>query len=343
MKHPFYLTLVLGMLSLSACGNPDTAAREPDRQVAVRILRAEKTHRTETLRFLGTVEAEQEMKASFKFGGKIQALHFDDNQWVGKGTLLAELDTRELRARKEKALESLKKAERDLARMEKLHSREIIALSSSQDARSTAVLAAAELKMVEDRLRHARIRAPFTGRIREKRAEAWEVIGAGVPVAILTRMDPILIKMTVADHDLRTVTTGREVSVRVDTDPEKDFRGHVIRIETSADPLSRAFSAEIRVPNPGEVLRPGQIARVTLLNPVPEPAVYLPLDCILGFGESPYVYAVHEDKASRSPVRIGRLIDGAAEILEGVNPGDRIVVSGQEYLTHGLSVLVTDG
>ena len=168
MKATSPLILLIGLLFLSACGNPDTAAREPDKQVAVRLLAAERSHRNETLRFIGTVEADLETKLSFKFGGKIRALRFDDNDPVRKGALLAELDTAELLAQREKARESLKKAERDLARMETLRSKNIIALSSSQDARSAAVLASAELKMVEDRLRNARILAPFTGRIREK-------------------------------------------------------------------------------------------------------------------------------------------------------------------------------
>jgi membrane fusion protein (multidrug efflux system) len=278
------------------------------------------------------------MKLSFKFGGKIRALRFDDNERVKKGAILAELDTVELLAQREKARESLKKAERDLARMEKLQSRNIISLSSSQDARSTAILASAELKMVEDRLKHARIRAPFTGRIREKRAEALEVVGSGVPVAVLTRMDPIVVKITVADHDLQKVKTGSGVSIHVDTYPQEVFRGCIRRVDTSADPLSRTFRAEILVQNPDEKLRPGQIARVTLVNPDLEPAVFLPMDCILGFGEAPYVYVVKGKKAFRRPVRIGRILEGDVEILKGVSPGDRIVISGQEYLTHGLSV-----
>jgi RND family efflux transporter MFP subunit len=282
------------------------------------------------------------MKLSFKFGGKIRALRFDDNERVKKGAILAELDTVELLAQSEKARESLKKAERDLGRMEKLHSQNIIALSSSQNARSTAVLASAELKMVEDRLKHARILAPFTGRIREKRAEALEVVGAGVPVAVLTRMDPIVVEITVADHDLEKVKPGLEVSVHVDTCPDKAFKGHIRSLDTSADPLSRAFSVEIQVPNPDESLHPGQIARVTLVNTDSEPAVFLPLDCILGFGEAPYVYVVKEKKAFRCPVGIGRILERDVEILEGVNPGDRVVVSGQEYLTHHLPVRVTN-
>lgn len=343
MKRFSFLIFIPGILALSACTNSDTAAREPERRVPVRVLEAKRSQRSETLRFLGTVEADLEMKLSFTFGGKIRTLRFDEHDRVEKGALLAELDTVELLARKEKAGENLQKAKRDLARMEKLHSREIIPLASSQDARSAAVLASAELKMVEDRLKHARIRAPFSGRIREKRAEAGEVAGAGVPVAVLTRMDPIVVNITIADHDLPKVTPGLEVSVRVDTYPREVFKGPVRRVDTSADPLSRAFSAEVLIPNPDEKLRPGQIARVTLVNTDLDPAVFLPMDCLLGFGEAPYVYVVEGDTAYRRPVGVGRILEGDIEILTGVKAGDRIVVSGQEYLTHGLSVQLANG
>lgn len=342
MNKLIFLIVPMALLCGNGCDNADPVVTEKTQDLPVRIITVSKEKRTQLLRFLGTVETDREAKLSFKIGGKIAALHFEDDQWVKKGEFLAELDTRELLATKEKALENKKKTKRDLERMEKLHQRNIVPLSSSQDAESAYVLASAELKRVEDHLRNAFIRAPFSGRIREKLAEVSEVVGSGVPVAILTSMDPILIKITVSDHDLRYISKGMEAQVFVDTFPDTSFAGTVRNIGTSADTLSRSFQAEILVHNKDEKLRPGQIARIHIRHETAAPSIFIPMDCILGFGDNPYVYEVAEGRARRLSVKVDRFLGEEAEITEGLAEGDCVVISGQEYLREGLPVRVVE-
>jgi membrane fusion protein (multidrug efflux system) len=72
------------------------------------------------------------------------------------------------------------------------------------------------------------------------------------------------------------------------------------------------------------------------------PAVFVPLDCILGFGENPYVYTVLDGRAQRKTVTIGRLLEEDAEVKEGLSVGDRVVVAGQEYLKEGLPIQIVE-
>lgn len=340
MKHINHLIQILFPLLLLTCSNADTKTIKEVKKIPVEVMRLSLEQRAEVLNLLGTVEAHREMNVAFKIGGKIITLNFDEGDSVKRGKLLAELDTEVLHAQREKAQENKRKARRDLERMEKLFKRKIVPLSSSQDARSLYISAGAELKMVEDRLKSSRISAPFSGRITQKLAEAGEIVGPGTPIARLTEMNPILVKAAIPDHFINRVQIGKAVQIRVDSHPQEIFKGAVHHLETSADPVSRTFRMEVRIDNAREKLRPGLIARVKLVHREKAPALYIPLDSILGFGSNAFVFVVKNQIAEKRHVIIGKIISEEVEILEGLNTGETVVVSGHAYLKHRQPVLM---
>jgi membrane fusion protein (multidrug efflux system) len=256
---------------------------------------------------------------------------------------LARLDINELLARKEKALENKKKAKRDMDRMEKLFKENIVPESSYQDAKSLFVSTAAELRIVEEGLNDSSIRAPFTGRIVKKLTEVGEIVGAGTPLAILAEIDPVVVKAAVPDNFIRKIRTGQMVSVRADSYPQQIFEGVIHRLETTADPLSRTFGMEVRLANPGEKLRPGLIAQVEVVLRKKESGITIPLDTIMSFGSHPTVFVVKNLIAEKRMIRTGDIVGEDIEVLEGLVPSEMVVISGQEYLKNGQSVVIEKG
>jgi len=340
MKRTGLLIYPLALLLLVSCTNGETQNIRDTKEVSVEVMEVRKQPREDALNLLGTVEADREMRVSFKIGGKIRRLSFNEGDLVRRGTLLADLDTTELLAQREKAVENKNKAKRDLDRMDRLFRERIIPRASFQDAETLFRTAHAELKIVEDKLGNSVIRAPFTGRIIRKVSEEGEVVGSGNPVAILTDMDPILVKAAVPDNFIRNVRNGQEVCVKVDSYPGEIFRGTITRLETTADPLSRTFNMEIRVSNPLEKLRPGLIAQVRVPYGKKESVICIPLDAVVGFGNSPSVFVVVDSAARRRIIRTGKISGERVEVLEGLVPGEKVVIAGQEYLGHGKEVLI---
>lgn len=329
-----------GILFLNACSAVETKTIEEAKKVPVEVIQVSKEALEEVLNLLGSVEVHHEMKVGFKIGGKVTNLAFAEGDPVKEGTVLAKIDIIELLARKEKALEVKNKAHRDLDRMERLFNEHIVPLSSFQDAQTSFISAQAELKIVLDSLENSVISAPFTGRITRKLSEAGEIVNPGTPVYILTEMDPILVKAAVPDFFIRKIKKGQKALVKVDSHPDEVFTGRIVRLETSADPLSRTFRMEIELPNPAEKLRPGLIAQVKVSDGNKEPVIAIPLDAVTGFGASPTVFVVKDAMAERRIIKTGKLMEERVEILEGLAPGDLVVVAGQEYLSHGDRVLI---
>lgn len=334
---------LLGMLFVLACSDGRTEVPKEVKKISVEVIQIHKQPREELLKLLGTVEANREMKVAFKIGGKIKSLAFEEGQLIEEDSLLGELDTIELMAKKEKAFENRNKAKRDLDRMEKLFNKKITPLASFQDAGSLYISAEAELKIVQDSLENSSIKAPFTGRIIKKLSEVGEVVSPGSPIAILAEIDPILVKASVPDNFIRKVKAGQTACVRVDSYPQKIFKGTINRLETTADPLSRTFRMEVRISNTGEKLRPGLIARVEVIHRKKGDGIFIPLDAIVEFGSSPTVYVVKDLMAEKRIIKTGDIMGENVEALEGLIPGEEVVISGQTYLKDKQPVLIDRG
>jgi RND family efflux transporter MFP subunit len=334
------MVLCFLLLWAAACTRGETKSPASLKKVPVQALRIAEEPKEEVLRLLGTIEADREFNVAFTIGGKIEHLAFEEGQLIRKGALLGRLETTELMARKAKALENKSKAERDLKRIKRLYQQNIVPKVSFQDTRSLLVQADAELTIIQDHLRNSTVRAPFSGRITDKRAEPGEIVAAGVPIALLTDTDPILVRAAVPDNLIRLVRKGQDVSVRVDAFPERPFRGTVFRLESRADPLSRTICAEIRIPNPDDRLKPGFIAKVEIRRPIKRSGIFIPLDAVVGFGADPAVFVVYEGTAERRLIETGKIMGEKIEVLEGLEPGEMLVIAGQSFLKDTQSVRI---
>jgi membrane fusion protein (multidrug efflux system) len=340
MSGVIWSFVLLGSLILFGCSSDADEATTEENKVPVSVTAVRQEVNRRLLNVLGTVEANRDLKVSFEIGGKIRSIAFEEGQAIEKGESLAELDSTELLARKRKAIENRRKAKRDRDRMERLYRKAIVPLSSYQDAQSALVSAEAELKIVQENLDSSVLRAPFAGRITQKFSEIGEVVAPGTPIAVLAEIDPALVKAAVPDTLIQKVKPGQRAVIGVDSAPQKRFEGVVTRLETSADPLSRTFSIEVRLENPDEVLRPGLIARVEVMDDSKGLGVFIPLDAVLDFGANPTVFVVRDGTAERRVVKMGEMAGAEVEILEGLVPDELVVVSGQEYLDDQQPVLI---
>ena len=107
--------------------------------------------------------------------------------------------------------------------------------------------------------------------------------------------------------------TGQPAHIRVGSYPNRLFAGVTHYLETTADPLSRTFRMEIRLANPEEKLRPGQIANAKVYIRHQDDGVFIPLDAVIGLGADPAVYVVKDYKAERRRIQTGAIIGQTVE------------------------------
>jgi RND family efflux transporter MFP subunit len=188
-------------------------------------------------------------------------------------------------------------------------------------------------------LRYSTVTAPFAGIITQRFVDPGALIQAGTAngAAIVTLMNfaKVRLQVPVPELEASRVAAGQPVSVSTENLPGKLFEGTVARFTYALDVASRTMLAEVSLDNPELLLRPGMLVTAKLGIERHENAALLPSDAIAMEKTNAFVYAVQGDKAVKRPIKLGFTDGKNAEVLEGVKPGDTLVLVGQRSMSDG--------
>ncbi|MFQ5894586.1 MAG: efflux RND transporter periplasmic adaptor subunit [Nitrospinota bacterium] len=207
-------------------------------------------------------------------------------------------------------------------------------------ARAEVERARARVARIRDDLRKTTIRAPVTGFVARKHVEVGQWVERGGRVADLIAIDRVHARIGVAERHIRFLRVGDPARVLLDALPGQVFRGRVSAIIPQADTASRNFPVKVELTNtPDFQIKSGMFARVAIQYGEARRAVLIPKDALLSRERGHAVFVVVGTQASLRPVQVGREVEGLIQVLDGkVDPGDMVVVEGNETLYDGVRV-----
>jgi membrane fusion protein (multidrug efflux system) len=167
-----------------------------------------------------------------------------------------------------------------------------------------------------------------------------EFVGRGEPVVELVDTDKVEVEVNVPELDVKYLRAGEEVLLRVDALPEETFSGRIEFVSYKADPLTKTFRVKVLVENQAGRIRPGMIVRVAMLRQVVPDALTAPLFALVDKGGERILFVEQDGIARSRTVSLG-IIDGdRVQITQGLEPGDRLIVTGQTQVEDGIRVQV---
>jgi multidrug efflux system membrane fusion protein len=194
------------------------------------------------------------------------------------------------------------------------------------------------------------VRAPFDGELGVRHVEVGQYLTAGTQIVTLTDLSTLYVNFTVTEKDSAALKVGQTVRILVDAYPGRTFESKITTIEPQIAADTRNIRVQATLGNPDNILKPGMFATTTVVLPdkpavitVPETAIDYTL-----YGDS--VFLITEKKTDdgktsltvvRTFVRTGNRVNGRAEVLSGLKPGDRVVAVGQLKLQSGAAVAVS--
>ena len=124
--------------------------------------------------------------------------------------------------------------------------------------------------------------------------------------------------------------------------PEEKMTGKITLISQTLKAMSRTVSVEITIDNPSHKLKPGMFAKVNIPVKVQEDAIVVRRSAILEdkTSDEKHLFVINGNVAQKREIKTGIIRSDAVEILSGVKSGDKVVVSGQNYLKGGETVAV---
>lgn len=195
--------------------------------------------------------------------------------------------------------------------------------------------------IAQRRLDKTVISAPFGGYVTQRRVEMGQNLAIGDPVMAMADFNTMRVRIHLNERDYVHLDKDDPVTVRVDAFSDTSFPGRVDKIGIMADPRTNTFEIEILVENPGIILKAGLTARVSIRTEVIHDAIMIAQNCVIFRESGKEVFVVEEDnRAAPRKVKLGRVRGSTVRILDGIAPGDHLVVTGAQYLKPGDKVAI---
>jgi HlyD family secretion protein len=184
--------------------------------------------------------------------------------------------------------------------------------------------------------------APFDGVIADVNISVGSRVGPQAPVAHLIS-EALEARIEVQESAISQVEDGQSASLQVTAYPGQDFPGVVTSVSPAADPKSRTFAVRVTPVEGQELLRSGMFANLDILAQENKNTVLAPREAIVHGENEPFVYIVMDDNTvEERTITTGLYDQNRIEILQGLQPGDVVVVAGQSSLEDGSKTEITN-
>jgi len=288
----------------------------------------------------GETDASEDVQLSAEQSGAVEWIGPREGARVKKGELLAKIDLSSLKAGLDSAQAAFDLTEALYQRRKRLAERKVINQEALDHSETDRAVARGNLEQARVEYERGFVRAPVDGRVNKVFVDEGEFINRGEPVMNLVNVDRIEVNLNVPEMDVRFFLPGQDAGVRVDALPGRTWKGAVDFVAFKADPATKTFPVKVVVENDGQEIRPGMIARVSLVRRVIPDAVMVPLFALVDKGGERLLYVVEDGKARAREVELGVIDGDRVQILQGLKPGERLIVKGQTEVEEGMKVEV---
>jgi membrane fusion protein, multidrug efflux system len=334
-------------------------AEQPAPPPAVLVQVAELRSMTKQAEFVGRAEALEKVDLRARVQGFLGPRLFKDGDDVKEGQVVFTIDKESFEAavdqRKAQLVSAqarLVNADQQLQRASALAPGRNIELAKLDERRAEEAQAKAAVMEAEANLRDAQIqlsytevKTPISGRIGRAAVSPGNLIGPNSGVlATVVKDDPMQVLFSVTQREMlearETDPTGKvRARVKLADGSLYSEKGRIDFLDVQVNPKTDGQTVRAMFPNPDDILTSGQTARVIIEEKGGDKVVVIPQSATAIDQAGSYVFVVgQDDKVERRRVRIGTVRDGLAVVTEGIEPGERVVVQGQQRIRAGITV-----
>lgn len=328
--------------------------------VTVRTVPAVREDLTLQVRSIGTVVPYNSVVVRSRVEGPLLRVLPREGQQVKAGELLAEIDPEPYRIRLAQAegaqqqnVAQLRHAELELEQYQRVIAAGTIprqTLDRQQalvnQLQGTLKSDQAQVDTARLQLEYTRIVAPIAGRVGLRRVDAGNLVSANDPEGLftITQTQPISVLLSIPEAELpalrEAMASGRTLAVQAfDRSGRTRLAQGVLRtLDNQIDTATGTLRLKAEFANADDALFPNQFVNTVLEVGTIKDAVTIPTDAIQHGSRGTYVYTIVDGKAALRDVRVGATVDGRAAILDGLTPGEQVVLEGIDRLKEGAPV-----
>ncbi|HMR15858.1 MAG TPA: efflux RND transporter periplasmic adaptor subunit [Mariniflexile sp.] len=292
----------------------------------------------------GDVETNQNIIIYPQFSGTLTQIYVKEGQTVSKGQLLAKIDDGGLSSQLAQVQAQTALAETTFERQSRLWEQKIGSEIQFLQAKTNYQAAKNSLAQLQKQLDKTNVRAPFNGTIDQIITDQGSLVNIGQsPLMRIVNTSDMYVKADVPENYLGKVNKGSEVLVDF-ISIGKTYTGKIRQVSNYINPDNRSFSIQVALPNKDNMLKPNLIATIKLNDYISNNTIVIPNSIVQKNSNNESLIFIYTPEQTNSGtvkqtvIKTGKEQNGSIEVLDGLKPGDMIVIEGARTLRDGQEV-----
>ena len=350
------LAVTAATLTLTSCGSEEKQDKTTQNTITAKVATAQTTEYPIRYSFSGKLQADKQSNLSTRIMGQVQKVYAKPGQKVNAGDLLIQIRNQDILAKKAQveaskveATTAYESAEKDLKRFEALYKNNSASDKEMDDMRTHYQMAKARVdavnqmeQEVEESLRYAAIRAPYSGVITGKFVQDGDMANPGMPLLSIESPGQWKVFARIPESDIARLELNAPVKVEFSSIPDLEIEGSISEINPSSTNTGSQFEAKVLLNTSGvgaKQLYSGMFATVNYEKGT-EPMVLVPKSALIARGQLVGLYTVSQAGTSLLRwVRTGKSYGDSIEILSGLSNGEKYILSSEGKLFDGAVVV----
>jgi membrane fusion protein (multidrug efflux system) len=358
--------ILLLSLAVAGCSGDDKKkeqAAAPQEAVPMKVVKAETRDVPNWGEWVGQISAHETVEVRARVAGFLIKRNFEEGRTVKKGDLLFVIDPKPFEEDLKQARSGLEynqalydKAAKDLKRFKKLFDEGVVSRDEFESYQTQAATYKAQLADNRAKVENAKIQlgytkiySPIDGVIGRVQVDVGNLVGQGenTLLATISTMDPIYVSFSVSESDyIRAMRDAkarqsgeRPIRLVLADGGEYSQPGSFDMVDPTVDPQTGTLGIRVLFPNPDNLLKPGQYAKVRVRVSNHQNAVVVPVQAIMDVQGMKSVYLVDTDGTIKNqPVKLGTESTNLAVVTEGVKAGDMLLAEGINRVKPGMKI-----
>jgi RND family efflux transporter MFP subunit len=292
----------------------------------------------------GNVDTKENILVQPEFSGTLTSLTVTAGQRVTKGQILGKIDDGGLSQQLASLENQYALAKTTYERQKNLWDKKIGSEIQFLQAQTQMVAAQKGVAQMKAQLAKTVIRAPFSGTIDEVFVEKGQVVApSALGLMRIVNLESMYVSTSVPETYIGKLKVGDQVDVFLSS-LNKTYKGKVRQVGNFINPNNRSFGIEVSLPNPDNLLRPNQVAKLKIIDYTNNKAIVVPTNVVQEDGEgNKFIYTVEGSNgktgtAKKVKVTPGKSSNNVTEILSGLTAEDIIVTDGVNSISEGMKL-----
>lgn len=274
----------------------------------------------------GTVIAAEFVELRSEVNGRLTYLNLPEGKTVAQGTVLARVNDADLRAQMAKSKVQLDLAQKTASRFKQLLNVNGLNQSDYDAAINQVNVLQADINYTQTLIDKTVIKAPFAGVVGLRQVSPGAYVTPATVIASLQQTNEVKIDFTLPEMYARMIKTGLKLSVELDAESHQRRTAVVLATEPGANTATR--NLKVRAVLEGSVVTPGSFVKVYIDAGKNRASIKVPSNCIIPEDKNNQVIIVKNGLAAFVNVQTGVRSANTVEVVQGIQPGDSVVVTG---------------